>query len=648
MKSILITVLVLAISLVGGYFVWNQSKKDASDQSNEPETEKPEQEQSDKPADQTKPPELPEPRIIKSPRDPQQAPLDLQSLPAQPSAPALFDTGLKLNELAVSYFGQKASNGKLVLDANNGFFDKGRFKATGKTTSPASDKAFISSHFNALRCINKNSGGSAHWYLWLNAEESLTASFYLNVSEKDAGSKWKIVLADQEFEVTTVQSDGSTPQPWNLKFKVDSIGKHKIAFIKADDTTKIGFSLLKCELEGKAIETSAILRARWRPAAIHPSYQASTCAKTKLWVFESRNGCDHSNYSPMTTPFGYFGATFSSDRKASGGVNFSMWAAGHSSTKAPPLSKMPHILATGNPDAEFGGFGHEGSGVKIRNWVFYKHRPTSVIQALRVESNDGIDTYYGYLFDERSNNWVLYAMGNKPSKNGREVFLRTTSFCEVPGPPHVERTGDKLRTILRRGWVMDQDGTWHQSDSEHFKRKSPSNKFITTNKEGWFMACTGGLEIFSSPKRDVSVKTDTKFDLPNYLSPEKVKQLHQLPVTIGKSATDNLTSSSATVSYDIKKSGTNATASLHYGTVDCITFVKRKLHGTEKKGVSGKMLADDRTWSHQTPSQSITAGKNTFTLKNLKPDTVYYYRVLTKNDSGKVWARTNGSFRTAK
>ena len=71
----------------------------------------------------------------------------------------------------------------------------------------------------------------------------------------------------------------------------------------------------------------------------------------------------------------------------------------------PPVFAMPHLLATGNPAAEFSGFGHEGSGVKIRNWEPYWRNPKSVIQALRVETKDGFDTFYGYLFDEEKKSW---------------------------------------------------------------------------------------------------------------------------------------------------------------------------------------------------------------------------------------------------
>ncbi len=74
-----------------------------------------------------------------------------------------------------------------------------------------------------------------------------------------------------------------------------------------------------------------------------------------MWIFESRSACDYSSYSPITTAFGYYGATFNKDRRAAGKMNFSMWAASKNAKTIPPLDQMPHILATGNPDAEFSG-----------------------------------------------------------------------------------------------------------------------------------------------------------------------------------------------------------------------------------------------------------------------------------------------------
>ncbi len=101
----------------------------------------------------------------------------------------------------------------------------------------------------------------------------------------------------------------------------------------------------------------------------------------------TRSLSDFGSYSPITTPFGYYGTAFGADRRSNGGFNFSMWASS-AKGKIPPLEKMPHLLVAGSPEAEFSGFGHEGSGVKLRGWLPMPDKPEICVQALRVE-NDG-------------------------------------------------------------------------------------------------------------------------------------------------------------------------------------------------------------------------------------------------------------------
>jgi hypothetical protein len=311
---------------------------------------------------------------------------------------------------------------------------------------------------------------------------------------------------------------------------------------------------------------------------------------------------------------------------------------------------MPHLLATGNPKADFGGFGHEGSGVKIRNWEPYRHHPRSVIQALRVETSDGMDTYSGYLFDERINRWVLYAIGRRPQKRrdgglDTPTVLRPASFCEVPGPPSVQRSGDQVRIMRRRGWFYGQDRQWHVVDRQTMSKKGvqPINRLIGA-KDGWLVMGTGGMEMLAGP-REVRLKKQPT-ELPVYLQPEIATQMFERPVEFGSSSASSLTKRSAIVEYELSKAGTNPKAILYYGVRDCLTFVKRKLHGTEKKGVSSEMLSSDRTWSSSTEAAPVHAGKNQFALDGLKADTAYFYRLFVANDEGKSWDFKSGSFHT--
>ena len=129
---------------------------------------------------------------------------------------------------------------------------------------------------------------------------------------------WNVTLGDFKSQV----KPGST-----LKVPVPARGKHILALQPASG--KQVTELEKLNLSSP-IKGTKLLRARWRPAAVHDRYDSSTVKNPTIWVFESQNIGEGSNYSPMTTNFGYYGATFSEDGLASGGVNFSMWAASQS------------------------------------------------------------------------------------------------------------------------------------------------------------------------------------------------------------------------------------------------------------------------------------------------------------------------------
>lgn len=374
---------------------------------------------------------------------------------------------------------------------------------------------------------------------------------------------------------------------------------------------------------------------------------------------ETENISDYDSYSPITTPFGYFGGSLSGNRRAVGNMNFSMWAAGGNAKTAPPLSEMPHLLAVGHPKAEFGGFGHEGSGVKVRNWEPLAHHPKSIIQALRMDVVDGQATYSGYLFDDRVNQWRLYAVGRRPLakqkrrnvRSPNQDNLRIASFCEIPGPASNERTGDRQRTIRRRGWVMDADGGWHAIDRQTRSVKpnaGPVNQAIAAGKSGWFHMSTGGVEMLDTRQAEVRLpKASPK--LPAYLQKDVAAKLFQYPADIGQSSVTSLTSTSATVSYTLASVGHDAQAVLYYGPQDCLSFVARKdFHATERKGVIDQVFSKERTWQASTQAMSVANGENSFSLTGLKPNNTYFYRLLLTNRDGKIWSFDAGHFQSAK
>lgn len=559
----------------------------------------------------------------------------------------LFSTR-QVNDMGreVSYFGSLPQKGRLVLDANNGFFDKGAFKATGKRISPESERLLISSHFDGLQAVSGNQAGEARWYLWKSNPAAAELKIFLDVPQAGKGGLWKVCVGDDEFEFAASMSDGRKAQEFSFPLELGSTGMREISIRSLNSKRRSVTEFKKIEAIGPGIEGARLIRARWRPAAVHARYESSECKDSNLWVFETQCVRPSSSYSPITTAFGYFGASFNSEGLAAGNVNFSMWAASRKAEKMPEVSSMPHLLATANPAAEFSGFGHEGSGVKIRNWDPYQRHPKSVIQALRVETANGVDTFYGYLYDQVKNRWMLFAAGRRPSKNKNgPLSLRAGSFCEVPGPPNVERTGDVVREVKRRGWFYGPDKKWHVADTLHLgDDPADTNRFVRVLDGGWLSMGTGGVEMSTGPQ--VVRFRDQPPQLPIYLEPSCANQLFELPVEIGKPNVFSIQSDSAVVAYTGIQAGAKTRATLYYGTSDCLTFVKRKLHNTEKKGASSEQFGDDRTWQFQTEPVKVEDSSAEFSLDDLRPGTTYFFRVLVEGSNGKSWAFETGEFKT--
>ena len=528
---------------------------------------------------------------------------------------------------------ERSQNGMLVLTANNGFFDKGKVRAIGKGMVEGEEKALISASFQALEFISGKNAATARWYLFAEAKTEGTVT--IEFAQGKGEGSWSLEVGKNRREFLVGKKEKLRTFP--ISFRK---GKQQISLMKSGN----GMGIVKSvRLKGTEMTKLSLLRARWRPAAIHTRYWSEGCPEPVMWIFESRTTSSGSSYSPMTTNFGYFGASFGANQRAEGGVNFSMWALSQKGAKGklPALEQMPHLLATGNPDSEFSGFGHEGSGVKIRNWTPYAHQPESVIQALRVEKNGIYHTYYGYLFDEAKNQWVLYAAGNKVPRRNTKAILRASSFCEVPGPPQVERTGDVERVLDRRGWFVDATGQIFPVDRMTTKARF-QNHGIAISEDHWFRMTTGGVDFREVP---AEVKSDHQHKGLIYLKPDVLEGLYQLPAEIGESYVTEIGSGSATISYQLKAPGSKAKGVVWYGEVDAITFAPRKLHGTESGRASEKLFGKGRVWDASTDARDLAMGDNRFRLKNLKPDTKYFYRILVENQEGKCWAAQSGSFR---
>ncbi|TWT32998.1 DUF3472 domain-containing protein [Blastopirellula retiformator] len=552
--------------------------------------------------------------------------------------PQLFRGGTEADGRDYFLYGQPAVDGKLVLTASNGFFDAGVCRAEGQSTLPrADDQNLIAPNFECLDNWKKTDGG-LRWHFWTDKPGAVQLQVWLQVSEKQAGSEIRVSLGGDVQTVRTSGADATSPQPWNLKFDLQQPGEQTLELTATSiASAQLGVGKLQgIVLAGSAIESAQLLRARWRPAAVHGHYSSSVCPESRVWVMTTRSTTDTGSYSPITTPFGYYGTSFRADGRSEGGFNFSMWAASRKGS-VPPLQEMPHLLAAGSPDAQFSGFGHEGSGVKLRGWTAMPDQPKTVIQSLRVENDGDYHTYYGYFWDHPTKRWKLYAVGRKWSNGKTLSNLKPGSFCEVPGPPHIQRTGDLPREVVRRGWALEEEGKWRPLDQFHCSKGkgAPMNKSWSLTAAGEFAMTTGGMRYYE-PVKTIQLTNPT--EIPPYLSPAATKQLYQLPATFAEPETVEAGAADATVNLRLEDAGTNAKLIVYYGETDCLTFAPRRLHATERRSeVSQAGQSDDRTWSHATEAQSAGDGDNLVRLTGLEPGKTYFYRALVVNEEGQTW-----------
>lgn len=371
---------------------------------------------------------------------------------SQLSSPAeWFFSGETRYDLDVKYAGQKTSGDKLILTAGNCFWDSGIQAKGQKPLANEHDKKFITSDFDYLGNWTKQNQ-TIRWHIWCEATGNVQAEVFIDVSNSQAGSIIEVSLAGRKIRLKTTSSSKKSSFQFNILKK----GKYTLTLKALKVAGKDVGKLKKVELTGTAIKGASVLRARWRPAAVHGRMSSSKVKDSKMWVVQSKSGKGFTSYSPITTPFGYYGTSFDADGRSSTSMNFSMWSYGRGKEE-PPIEQLSHLIAVGSPKATFGGFGHEGTGVKLRgDWKPLAAKPEVLTQALRLEGGEVYDTYYGYFLDPETSKWKFFAAGRKWHKPGKGAknLGSPGSFVEVPGPPTRQRSGDVRREVFIRGGLL--------------------------------------------------------------------------------------------------------------------------------------------------------------------------------------------------
>ena len=502
---------------------------------------------------------------------------------------------------------QRTSDGRLSLTPNEAFFPLLGLRAEGAGETPDVDGLNKGQSFATIR--RWDAGDVAEWGLWFSKPGRLNAQVRIN-----GDGQFSLSLGNQ---ARTVRSGGT------LTFTVDAPGRRSLRLVCKNGGAAAVFHRIL--VSGEAASGAAVVRKRWRPAAAHTRFSSShEPDSVRLWVMEmdARPG-SLGFYSPVTTPFGYYGPSWNADGTVNSSFNFSLWSYGRNQPE-PPIEQLSHLIAIGHPDAQFGTFGHEGTGVKIRNWdPLEGQQGQTQAFALRVEPGDTYDTYYSYFYAGRENRWRFFGAGKKFNRGKPLPTLTVGGFVEVPGPANVQRTGPYERRMRYRGWVMDLDEHWHPLDRMHNGNVDRDTNLTHTNRgvtdDHRFFLETGGWTFRKPPNsgNDVVLTAPQPRHQVKYLRSDDVEFLKTVPcgVDVTKLESGGRT---ATVHFDVRNSGANPEASVYWGTTDGLTFFDR--------------------WENSQRVPNLVDGPNTLRLDDVDPASRLYVRVFLKNEFGQFWS----------
>lgn len=449
---------------------------------------------------------------------------------------------------------QTAQDGKLTLLPGHSFFSGATGAKLGGET-PATDELNGDKQWTSIDGL-KSPDQRIVFPLWLHADGSVSGKI-------NGNGRFNVELGESK----TTASGG---------FEIKNAKAGRVDLVLSPTGTA---KIESIELSGSGTVGAQLLRARWRPAAIHSGFKSSTlgAAQSRLWIMEVRPIFGEKDfYAPITTPFGYFGSTFNADH-TSGGINFSMWSFQRGAAE-PPIAQLSHLLAVGSSQATFGHFDHEGTGVKLRDWNPYEgQKISSTVLALRIEPGKPYDTYTGWFLDQQTRQWRLYASGRKWSEKRSVESLLPGCFVEVPGPPHIQRTGHIMRAADFRGWCLDDKGKWHQLDimngSKADANREQTNCLWSLSNDGWFRMAMGGMIHHRYPK-GVDITAPAMKAMPDYMSDAALKALDfPTTVTVKRLVRQG---SRVHVELELKTSAKGRSkAKVFFGSEDALTFDQR-------------------------------------------------------------------------
>jgi hypothetical protein len=496
------------------------------------------------------------------------------------------------------YMAQRTPDAELLLTPNEAFFPNLGLSAGGEGEFPLENPE-LNQNKNFKWIAGWESGDAAEWGLWLENPGTLN----VQVEMEGSGGSYVLSLSGQEQKLSGRPA----------AFKVAQSGMHLLR-IKCEDESGEA-KLLALRLSGSALENAALLRKRWRPAAAHARFSCSGKpggVQLVIMEMDAKPGT-LDFYAPITTPFGYYGPTWKASGLVNTGFNFSLWSYGRGKEE-PPVEKLSHLIAIGNPEAKFSGFGHEGTGVKIRGWEPLTGRQGQrQAFAIRMEPGDPYTTYYTYFYAADEARWRLFGVGRTFNKRQPRTTLGIGTFVEVPGAAERQRTGPYERQMRYRGWAVDGKGALHPfdrlSDGNIDKSTGMTHAARGINEDGWFYLQTGGWAFEKKAgKQDVVLPTQNRKGV-EYLDPDDLKFLQGVPCSVEGTAVVG-----SKVAFNIRNLGKNPHVKVYWGSREGLTFSDR--------------------WENQMEVRNPREGQNTVEL----PEKPRFVRFFLKNDEGQFFS----------
>lgn len=523
----------------------------------------------------------------------------------------------------LTYMVQETRDARLFLTPNECFFPKLGLRAEGAGAIP--DVANLNGGKSFAYVTQWDKGAQVEWGIWLRNTGDLRVHVRISGG---TSRQFAVSLGDQEQLLSVPQTSSDTPgQAKVLNFRIEKQGHHILRITNARHQPA-GARVYWVEVSGEAARDAAVLRKRWRPAAAHTRFFSSHKPEAvRLWVIEmDAEPGTLDFYAPITTPFGYYGPTWKADGIVNSSFNFSLWSYGRDDAE-PPVQDLSHLLAIGNRSAAFGTFGHEGTGVKIRDWEPLEGRQGQrQALALRVDPGPTHSTYFSYFFAADEQRWRLFGVGRKKNKRGPLTSLTVGSFVEVPGPPPRQRTGSYERRMRYRGWVMDRNGQWYGLDRMSVGDVDPETGLTYTDRgvtaDGWFYLQTGGWAFRKPPTGgEVNAESFERRDVP-YLAADKLNALNSVPSAIHV-VRANRAGSRTQLTFNIRNIGTNSDVLVYTGDEDGLTFADR--------------------WANKTKVAQPREGRNQIVLNTSPSGRPLLIRLFLKNDEGQFWSTKTAS-----